>query len=74
VIGPEPPFTISVTHPPVTLRWPASAGRQYDILGTSNLSTPFQLQDSIIPTNSMGYWIDTNASDSRRFYRIRAVP
>jgi uncharacterized protein (TIGR03790 family) len=70
LIGPEPPFAISVGYPPVTLGWSATAGRSYEVLMATNLLGPFQIDATLTPSNSAGAWVDTNASVAERFYRI----
>jgi uncharacterized protein (TIGR03790 family) len=72
LVGPDTPFTVSITAPPPTLSWPGTAGRSYDILATTNVATPFQLRATVVPTNSPAYWSDTNGN--RRFYRVRTSP
>jgi hypothetical protein len=75
LIGPEPPITLSVSYPPVTLRWAATAGRSYDVLTATNLPGPFQtsFQTNAIltPSNSAAAWVDTNASVAERFFLIK---
>ena len=73
-VGPEPPFRISLTttHPP-RLAWPATAGRNYDILAAPNLGAVFQLSASLVPTNANGGWTETNPPSTTRFYRIRTL-
>jgi uncharacterized protein (TIGR03790 family) len=70
LIGPEPPFAISVGYPPVTLSWSATAGRSYDLLMATNVLGPFQIAATLTPSNSVGVWVDTNAFVAERFYRI----
>jgi len=62
---------LSITAPPPTLTWPATAGRSYDVLSASNLANPLQINASVVPTNSVGQWTDTNAGALQRFYRVR---
>lgn len=71
IVGPEPPFTVEVTEPLPTLTWPASAGRNYQILSTADLTSPFILQASVTPTNSMGRWSGSGGLGGQRFYRIK---
>ena len=71
IVGADMPFALSITAPPPTLAWAATAGRSYDVLSTTNLTNAFQLRASVVPTNSVGQWTDTNASALQRFYRIR---
>jgi hypothetical protein len=69
----ESPFTISLTNPPPTLSWPATAGRGYDILSATNLTNSFVLRATIVPSNSPAHWIETNSSGQPRFYRVRTA-
>lgn len=71
VVGPDAPFTVSVTTPPTTLSWPATAGRSYDVLSTTNLANAFQLRATVVATDSTAQWPETNTTDVRRFYRVR---
>jgi uncharacterized protein (TIGR03790 family) len=70
LIGPEPPFAISVACPPVTLSWPCTAGRAYEVLMATNILGPFQTAATLTPSNSFGVWVDTNANAAERFYSI----
>ena len=70
----EPPFALKVTSSPVVLTWPATAGRHYDILSTSNITNTFQLRETIVPTNSPARWTETNGSPTQQFYRVRVSP
>jgi hypothetical protein len=71
IVGADPPFPVSLRTPPPTLLWPATAGRSYDILSTTNLTNAFQTNASMTPSNSMAQWTDTNLPVSQRFYRVR---
>lgn len=73
LLGAEPAFGISISAPPPTLTWPATSGRKYDILSTTNLTVPFQVRDSITVSNSVGQWAETNISSVTRFYRVRTA-
>ncbi len=69
LVGPDAPFALALTAPPPTLSWPATAGRSYDVLATTNLANSFQTRATVVPTNTPAYWTDTNGS--RGFYRVR---
>jgi hypothetical protein len=69
----EPGFNLSVTSQPVQVSWPATAGRRYEILSATNASDAFVLRDSIMATNSVGQWVETNSSAPQRFYRVRTA-
>jgi hypothetical protein len=64
-------FGVSIAASPPTLSWPATAGRSYDILSTTNLTSSFQVRASITPSNSTAQWTETNISAPQRFYRVR---
>jgi len=72
--GPDAPFPVSLTTPPPTLAWPATAGRSYDILSTPDLTNPFQVKATVTLTNASGQWTDTNGVGTQRFYRVRTSP
>jgi uncharacterized protein (TIGR03790 family) len=69
----EPPFSIGLTSPPVTLSWPATAGRTYEILSATDLGQAFELRDSRTPTNSPATWVEPAPLDGRRIYRVRTA-
>jgi uncharacterized protein (TIGR03790 family) len=69
----EPPFPVSISGPPLTLTWPATPGKSYDILSSTNLTIPFQVRDSVTVSNSFGQWTETNAAALQRFYRLRTT-
>jgi hypothetical protein len=71
LLGAEPPFKVSISATPATLGWPATVGRSYDVLSTTNLSNAFQLSAAVTPTNSAALWTDTNTGARQRFYRVR---
>ena len=74
IVGAEAPFPVTILSPPPTLFWPATAGRSYDVLSVTDLTLPFQLFDTVVPSNSAGQWTDTNAPARQRFYQIRVSP
>jgi uncharacterized protein (TIGR03790 family) len=71
LIGPEPPFALSVVGNPPTLTWPATAGRRYEVMSTTNLANAFLLRDTVTPIDSTAEWSETNSSTSARFYRVQ---
>jgi len=71
-IGAEPAFELSITAPPPTLTWPATVGRHYNILGTTNLSIGFGTNATLVATNALAGWTDTNATGPR-FYRVQTL-
>ena len=70
IVGAESPFPVSVVSPIPTLTWPATAGRGYSILSATDVTAPFTLRGGVLPTNSIGWWSETNSSAVRRFYRV----
>jgi hypothetical protein len=69
----EPPFPVSISAVPFKLTWPATPGKTYDILSSTNLSIPFQVRDSVTVPNALGQWTETNAAAMQRFYRVRTT-
>jgi uncharacterized protein (TIGR03790 family) len=70
--GSEPPFGLTLTAPPPIIGWPATAGRLYEVLSTTNVKDTFQLRGAVTPSNSPGLWIDTITGAPQQFYRVRA--
>ena len=70
--GSEPPFWLTMTAPSLSITWPATAGRLYQVLNATNTTGTFQLRDSVTPSNSPGLWIETITSAPRQFYRVYA--
>jgi uncharacterized protein (TIGR03790 family) len=69
----EPPFPVSISGPPLKLTWPATPGKTYTILSSTNLTIPFQPRDSVTVSNSLGQWGETNAAARQRFYRVQTT-
>jgi uncharacterized protein (TIGR03790 family) len=70
--GAEPPFGLTMTGPPPTIAWPATAGRLYEILNATNLTDTFQFRTNITPSNSPGLWMETVTGAPQQFYRVLA--
>jgi hypothetical protein len=68
----EPPFGLTMTAPPPALAWPATAGRLYEVLSATNVTATFQSRGTLTPSNSPGWWLETNLGAPQRFYRVRA--
>jgi hypothetical protein len=66
----EPAFSVTITSPPPTLSWPATAGRSYDILSTSNVTNSFQFRTSVIPSNSPALWTEPSPGP-QGYYKVR---
>jgi uncharacterized protein (TIGR03790 family) len=69
--GSEPPFGLTITAPPTTIAWPATAGRLYQVLNATNITDPFQLRATVTPSNIAGLWIETITGMPQQFYRVR---
>jgi len=69
----EPPFPVSISMPPLKLSWPATPGKTYYVLSSTNLNIPFQVRDSVTVSNALGQWAETNAAVMQRFYRVRTT-
>jgi hypothetical protein len=70
--GAEPPFWLTMTAPSLSITWPATAGRLYQVLNATNITGTFQLRDSVTPSNSPGLWMETITGAPRQFYRVYA--
>jgi hypothetical protein len=72
----DPPFrvlSISASNQLVTLQWETSAGRQYRVDSSSNLTTWSALAGNLVATNAMLSY-RTNFSEAQRFFRVYRVP
>ena len=74
LLGSESPFALGIAGSAPTVFWPATAGRRYEVLSATNVTTPFVLRDAVVPTNSPGLWSETNRTATNRFYRVRTAP
>lgn len=75
LMGVDYSFPLLLTNsPPGRFTWPATAGRSYTILSTTNLLTPFQVRATVIPTNSLAQWAETNSTPKQQFYRVSVSP
>jgi hypothetical protein len=70
--GAEPPFGLTMTAPPPTITWPATAGRLYQVLNATNITDAFQLHATVTPSNFAGFWIETVTGAPQQFYRVYA--
>lgn len=66
-------FPVSISGPPFKLTWPATPGKTYNILSTTNLTIPFQVRDSVTAPNALGQWMETNVAAMQRFYRLQTT-
>jgi uncharacterized protein (TIGR03790 family) len=69
-----PSFTLSISTPPLTLSWPAIPGQGYDVLATTNLSSPFQTVTSLVASNTVIYWPIPVPATAASFYRVQLSP
>lgn len=75
VIGPDSPFELQVRPSPlITLSWPSTGGRSYDILEYTNLTQPFQVLATVVATNTLAQWIQTNLTAPQLYYQVRVTP
>jgi hypothetical protein len=68
-----PTITLNLTGLPPMLAWPATIGRQYDVLFTTNLATGFASVTTIAATNSVIQWT-VPITGSAGFYRVQLDP
>jgi hypothetical protein len=71
LIGAEPPIQLFVKSNPLTVSWPATAGRSYDIFMTTNLLYSFQKVSSFTPINSAAIWTNISSTSTQGYYRVR---
>jgi uncharacterized protein (TIGR03790 family) len=71
ILGADLPFSLSFSTPPPKLTWLATPGRSYDVLSSTSLINGFLLRDTVVPTNPIAQWTDTNTGALQRFYRVR---
>jgi uncharacterized protein (TIGR03790 family) len=69
-----PALQLSVIGPPLALSWPAIAGRQYNILATTNLIGAFQSVGTVLATNAVAQWTIAAPPTGVVFYRVSVVP
>ncbi len=74
LLGVDYPFPLTFNPQPLMLFWPATAGRSYTILSTTNVALPFLPHAVVVPTTSLGEWTETNTSPAQQFYRVSVTP
>lgn len=74
LIGTESPFELGISAHPTTINWAATAARSYDVLSTTNLNNGFQVRTTIVATNNLAQWVETNGSPAQEYYRVRVTP
>ncbi len=72
VIEAEPPVALTITAQPAHLTWPATAGRPYTVKSSSDVGGPYTFRGTVVPTNNVGSWAETNAGPLR-FYRLETT-
>ncbi len=73
-VGLDTPFSLQISAPPPLLVWAAAAGRSYDVLSATDATGNFLARATVIPTNSLGQWLETNEVPTKQFYRVRVTP
>jgi hypothetical protein len=74
LFGVDLAFPLKVSGASPTITWPATAGRAYNLMSTTNVFMPFQLEAVVVPTSSLGQWTETNAIATQRFYQVSVAP
>ncbi len=75
LVGPEAPFPVQISRPPLTLGWPAVAGRRYDVMSATVVTNPLLLRATLTPTNGgLYYWPEPQSNSLQQFYRVRLSP
>lgn len=75
LVGPEAPFLLQIFRTPVTLRWPAVAGRSYDVMSATVVTNSLSLRATVTPTNAgLFQWIEPQPTNAQRYYRVRLTP
>ena len=69
-----PSLLLSVSGPPLTLSWSAIPGQGYDVLASTNLSSPFQTVTSLVTSTTVIQWPIPTPAATVSFYRVRLSP
>jgi len=72
-LPPEPPFRLSFTVNPPLLSWPATPGRTYEVLRSTNTTEGFTPQSSLTATSANLIWVDPAPVPAGGLYRVRAI-
>jgi uncharacterized protein (TIGR03790 family) len=64
-------FQLTIISSPPTLSWPTLVGQEYEILMTTNLSSPAHVLASITASNSVTVWPIPATAAFTSFYRVR---
>jgi hypothetical protein len=74
IMDEEAPFHLTLGDVPPALSWPALAGRNYEILATTNLAQTFQLVTSVLASNTVGFWPLSGSAAATRWFKVRSTP
>ncbi len=74
IVNTETPFNLTLSGIPLTLSWPALAGRQYEIRSTTNLANTFQPVASVLASNCVGLWPLPASGAANAWFRVRSAP
>lgn len=75
LVGPEAPFLLQIFPSPITLGWPAVAGRSYDVMSATLVTNSLSLRATVTPTNAGLYkWVEPQPTNAQRYYRVRLTP
>ena len=69
-----PALQLTVSGTPPVLSWPAIAGRQYNILSSTNLGGAFQTIGNVIATSAQAQWTITPPPSGAVYYRVSVAP
>jgi uncharacterized protein (TIGR03790 family) len=69
-----PSIVLTLSGTPLTLSWPATPGVSYNVLSTTNLSSPFQAAGSVVATGELAQWPVSAPAGTARFYRVSLRP
>jgi hypothetical protein len=71
--SPPPAFPLVLTAPPPVLSWPATPGRTYEVLRSTNGVDAFVPQGTVTATATTAVWQDPAPVETGAFYRVRVV-
>jgi uncharacterized protein (TIGR03790 family) len=69
-----PALQLSILGQPQMLSWPAITGRQYTVLASTNLNSPFQSVASVIATNAQAQCPIPAQTAGEMFYCVSVTP
>ena len=69
-----PALQLTVSGTPPVFSWPAIAGRQYNILSSTNLGGAFQTIGNVIATSAQAQWTITPPPSGAVYYRVSVAP